>query len=410
MTCRVDEYIAASGAHIVRAYKENIERARRTEGLAGIQLLDIRDFPGQGHATTGILDMFWDSKGLVEPNVFAQSNGAQTLLMQAPSRTVRGGTAFLVDLELSNFGAHMTDIVVQWEILTHSERHAAGELTVTMARSGQITSLGQLRLDTPADQAHTWLLKARVGDITNEWNFWSFPEIDASQPHPNVSCNIPSLRGLLLDADFSDDYSGSMLNVDRRGRHPDWHLAISSHLTYPLLQYLSDGGRVWLMLSAESLYDYVPSRYLPPFWSYLHFPDNVSTVMGMIIHMHQALERFPHDGTSDWHWYHLVNDAPALCLDSVPNLSPMIEVIDNFNRAKRLTYMFEASVGKGKLLVSTLRFLQPAVMQKPEARWLFDLLREHISGDAFAPQQRLSIGELLGLVHLTNQRPTGFVD
>ena len=87
MAGRVDEYIQSSGTHIVRTYKENIERARRTRDLAGIQLLDIRDFPGQGHATTGILDVFWDSKGLIEPEEFAEFNGAVALLMRTPSPT-----------------------------------------------------------------------------------------------------------------------------------------------------------------------------------------------------------------------------------------------------------------------------------------------------------------------------------
>src|SRR5690606_20912951 len=71
---RIDEYIEASGTLQKRAYKENIERARRTSGLSGIQLLDIRDFPGQGHATTGVLDVFWDNKGTISPENFREFN------------------------------------------------------------------------------------------------------------------------------------------------------------------------------------------------------------------------------------------------------------------------------------------------------------------------------------------------
>jgi beta-galactosidase len=85
---RIDEFIRASGVHLIRALKENVERARRTPGLAGIQLLDIRDFPGQGHATTGILDVFWESKGLIEPATFTRFNGDRVLLMRSSGRTV----------------------------------------------------------------------------------------------------------------------------------------------------------------------------------------------------------------------------------------------------------------------------------------------------------------------------------
>ncbi|HEX2619243.1 MAG TPA: glycoside hydrolase family 2 TIM barrel-domain containing protein, partial [Phototrophicaceae bacterium] len=96
LTGQIDDYIYASGIHMVRAYKENIERARRTRDLAGLQLLDIRDFPGQGHATTGILDMFWDSKGLIKPELFAQFNGEVVLLMRTASPTFWNNTPMVV--------------------------------------------------------------------------------------------------------------------------------------------------------------------------------------------------------------------------------------------------------------------------------------------------------------------------
>ena len=39
----------------------------RSKRMAGFQLLDLQDYPGQGSAYVGILDAFMDSKGLVEP-------------------------------------------------------------------------------------------------------------------------------------------------------------------------------------------------------------------------------------------------------------------------------------------------------------------------------------------------------
>ena len=139
---RVDDFIQASGTHIVRTYKENIERARRTRGLAGFQLLDIRDFPGQGHATTGILDVFWDSKGLVEPETFAEFNRAVTLLMRAPTPTFWNGAALEVEVEVSNFGhAPIPAGSLRWELRSAAPRLAgrprsAGRSTCPLLRWG----------------------------------------------------------------------------------------------------------------------------------------------------------------------------------------------------------------------------------------------------------------------------------
>src|SRR5690606_29315650 len=53
-------FTEASGKFSANLYKEEIERALKTKGISGFQLLDLRDFPGQGTALVGILDAFWD--------------------------------------------------------------------------------------------------------------------------------------------------------------------------------------------------------------------------------------------------------------------------------------------------------------------------------------------------------------
>jgi hypothetical protein len=211
------------------------------------------------------------------------------------------------------------------------------------------------------------------------------------------------LRDVLPGADFSDTFAGTSLNMNGDARTlKDAGLAIADRLSNRLLQYLVDGGRVWLMPDSRQLYDFVRTRYLPPFWSYLHFPDNVSSVMGMILHSHPVLDNFPHDGFSDWQWYDLVNDTPAICLDALPFIQPLVEVVDNFNRAKRLAYAFEASVGRGRLFVSTWRLYDRVVMGKPEAQYLMRQTVDYLLSDGFAPESKLSVGQVLGLFKLTN--------
>lgn len=411
MTERVEDYIHASGTHIVRTYKENLERARRTPGLAGIQLLDIRDFPGQGHATTGILDMFWDSKGVVEPDAFRTSNDAAVLLMRAAAPTFWNGGRLSVEIEISNYRrTAITDELRWWLRDRATGTEISGQLSAVTAPLGVLTKLGQINIDLPANTtACAWELRVELGAATNAWHVWSFPYPLARRiPDTTIISRVAALKNLLPHIEYSDDFTGTGLDMYNSYRLSLSHrLAISDRLTMRLLQYVHDGGSLWLMPQRESLFDSVPTRYLPPFWSYLHFPDNVSSVMGMLIHSHPALGRFPHDGVSDWHWYGLVNETPAICLESVPAVEPIVEVVDNFNRAKRLAYAFEVRIGRGRLFVSTFRLTDAATAGRPEGSFLLNEILTYLSSDAFAPATVLSVGQVLGLIRLTNGQTFG---
>ncbi|MBI1282673.1 MAG: hypothetical protein GC179_31400 [Anaerolineaceae bacterium] len=408
ITSRVDEYIHASGIHMVRTYKENIERARRSRGLAGIQLLDIRDFPGQGHATTGILDMFWDSKDLIEPAAFAAFNDSVVMLMRSPAPTFWNNQPIEVEIEVSNFGREaIVNEKLHWELVGENNvTYRSGDLSIASAPVGEITSLGRLSIPVDADGAHAWELRVSIGTISNSWHLWTYPYPQVENDNFSVSTRIKELRSALPQANFSDNYGGTFLRIDYAQHllNADLDLAISDRLSLRLLQYLHDGGRVWLMPNASQIYDHVQTRYIAPFWSYLHFPDSMSFVMGTIARPHPALAGFPHDGLADWQWYNLVNETPAIGLDSVPFIKPIVEVVDNFNRAKHLAYAFEANVGAGRLFVSTWRLYDPVVNGRPEARHLLSTILRYLQSDDFAPVEHLSSGQLLGLFKLTNVR------
>lgn len=59
---KADDYLSASGHLAAILYKEEIERAMKTPGISGFQLLDLHDFPGQGTALVGLLNAFGKAK------------------------------------------------------------------------------------------------------------------------------------------------------------------------------------------------------------------------------------------------------------------------------------------------------------------------------------------------------------
>ena len=58
------QFLVASGKLQVLCYKEDIESALRTPGMGGFELLGLNDFPGQGTALVGVLNPFWEDKGI----------------------------------------------------------------------------------------------------------------------------------------------------------------------------------------------------------------------------------------------------------------------------------------------------------------------------------------------------------
>ena len=67
MLSQADDFHKASGLWSLKLYKADIEMDLRTRNMAGFQLLDIQDYPGQGSAFVGILDAFMESKGITTP-------------------------------------------------------------------------------------------------------------------------------------------------------------------------------------------------------------------------------------------------------------------------------------------------------------------------------------------------------
>jgi len=395
---RLETFQAATGTMLVRNLKEAMEKARRTPDLAGIQLLDIRDFPGQGHATVGLLDVFWDDKGVVSPAQVRAFNGESVLLMRCPRRTFFAGETWTVELELSHYGDAVPDGArLSWEWTDQDQVLDSGSLTAGPLAPGALYKLASPSFSSPGGKARKVRLRARLeenGQIIceNEWDFWTFPKPVPHPRSPRVETNMEAVRAFLPGAAFRRKIGIEWLSYRM---DPETKLIIADGLTKEMVQYLRDGGTVWLMPKRENVQDTVDIRHLPIFWNYLWFPGQRGTTMGLLIHDHPCLGGFPHDGVSDWQWHALTEHAFAVSLDAMPNVQPIVEVIDNFARMKRLAVMFECRVGKGRLFVSSLRMTDTAVIRQPETMYLFHAVADYLLSGQFRPAAQISVAELL---------------
>ena len=74
----------------------------------------------------------------------------------------------------------------------------------------------------------------------------------------------------------------------------------------------------------------------------------------------------------------------VLALLQAPLRPPIVQSIDNYERAYRLGIVFELAVGKGRLLVCSIDL--PALQERPEARQLLHSLLAYMRSDGFAPK------------------------
>ena len=146
MLHQADDFFRATGAHTVLQYKEVNESLLRTRKSGGFQLLGLSDFPGQGSAYVGILDAFWESKGLVTPEKFRESCAPTVLLARMPKRTYNNNENFEVRLEVYHYGQQpIRKGKLEWTLVSKTgETVGKGSIKTSAIPCATVDSLGAI--------------------------------------------------------------------------------------------------------------------------------------------------------------------------------------------------------------------------------------------------------------------------
>ena len=129
-------------------------------------------------------------------------------------------------------------------------------------------------------------------------------------------------------------------------------------------------------------------KFVPVFWSPVHFPKQAGSMGILCDANHPAFGRFPTGNYTDWQWWSLLKQSKTVVLDSLSSVTPLIEVVDNFANNRRLSNLFEAQVGEGQLIFCSMDLLSDWA-QRPEARQLYFSLLEYMKSDAFHPSSAM---------------------
>jgi hypothetical protein len=350
-------FVQATGRFSALLYKEEMEVLFRTPGHGGFQLLDLHDFPGQGTSIVGILDAFWDSKGVIKPEEWRRFCGPTVPLLQMKKRTFTADEPFVAEAEVSHFGP--TDLKAAtpaWTITDAAGREvAAGSLPALNIPTGSLTSLGKIEARLSSAQVPS-KLKVTVAiegtPFANDWDIWVYPsQVDVAAP-----------AGVTVATAWDTNATSA----------------------------LSAGKKVVLLASPGIIAKAVQGSFTPVFWGPVMFANQPGTMSILCDPKHPALAQFPTDGYTNWQWYDLLQGSRSVILDDAPpEYRPTVQMIDNFSRNHRLGDIFEAKVGPGRLLVCSLN-LKRNLDTSPAARQMLHSLLAYAASDAFQPAQELT--------------------
>jgi len=363
-------FTRASGKLSALLYKEEMEVLLRTPRHAGFQLLDLHDFPGQGTALVGVLDPFWDPKGYVTAEEFRRFSGQTVPLARLDRRVFTTAETLEADVEVAHFGPKpLAGVKPSWRLVDESGKAVArGALPPRDVPIDNGTALGRVsvRLRGLATPRRYRLVVGLDGTpFENDWDVWVFP--------PRVDTAAPA------------------------------GVTVVGALDAAAEARLAEGGRVVLLVPPDRVrgdaLGKVELGFSSIFWNTAWTGRQAPHTLGVLLDpKHPALETFPTEGHSNWQWWYLVSRAGAMILDGLPQaLRPTVQVIDDWFTNRRLGLVFEARVGKGRLLVTSID-LERDLETNLVARQMRHSLLSYAAGPRFAPQVEVTADAVRSLV------------
>jgi hypothetical protein len=364
-----DSFLLASGKLQALCYKADIEAALRTPGFGGFQLLDLHDFPGQGTALVGVLDAFWDEKGYISPKEYSRFCNSTVPLARLKKRIFTNNETFAASVEVAHYGdAPLSACTPEWKITDMSGKTIqSGKLPQTDIPLGNNFKLGTISFPLGTITSPEKLtLEVAVRSFSNSWDFWIYP------------AKIEAIAG-------------------------SQKIRMVQKIDESTANFLKNGGTVLLNLKKGTLSPEMDGNikigFSSIFWNTAWTRGQAPHTLGILCNpSNPALADFPTEYHSNYQWWDAMSHSGAINLTSFPSdLNPIVRVIDDWFTNRPLALIFEAKVGKGKLLVSGID-LQTDLANRPEAQQLLFSLKKYMVGEKFNPKVEMTAEQIFKLV------------
>lgn len=360
------EFHRATAAWSALCYKADIEMCMRTPGMGGFQLLDLIDYPGQGSALVGLMDVFWKNKGGMSEDTFAGFCNKVVPMAEFKAYCWSNEEEFQARLIVANYDeADLKELPLRWKLETVTGKVVAKGEQIVSVKQGVVESPGEIRVALKQiTQAAKMRLALQVGTYKNAYDLWVYPATKVEEP-------------------------AELLQV--------------KELSATVLKKLNEGANI-LYFPQKKQTDSISVGGLvtPDYWNYAMFKGisewahkEVSPgTMSLLVNAGHALfKHFPTDTHTNWQWWEVIRNSRAIILDALPaGYLPVIQVIDNVERNHKLGLVFEFRVGKGKLVVCSSNVSD--YQDKPEGRAFYQALMDYVVSDACNPQWQVPPDEI----------------
>lgn len=344
------KYVEASGKLSKISYKEEIEAAMRTEGLAGISLLGLQDFPGQGTALVGMLNSHLSPKpyDFSMAESFRSFFAAQLPLVLLPKYTYESTESLEARIKIANFGKERVRGELSYK-LCGENFFIEGKLTKINCQISALTDCGIICIPLGMVQKPVQLkLTVSIGEMKNSYPIWVYPPASPARP----------------DKVYETPY------LDERAK-----------------EILTAGGIVYLSPAStqEAIPSSVQAQFTTDFWSVGTFPSQEGTMGQLIQAEHPVFKNFPTEFHTNWQWWAMASRRAVIMPEQY---DAIITEMDSCTSLRPMAQLLECRCLNGKLLFSTMGLQD--LQAYPEARALLKSIYQYLDSEEFLPEQEIS--------------------
>lgn len=367
-----NKMVEASGEIARIAYREEVEAVLRTKSMAGISLLGLQDFPGQGTALVGMINSHMEAKpyAFAEPEQFKKFFNEVVPLALLDKFTYTNAELLSAEIEVANYGKHRLIGDITYVLQDGEENIATGVFEKIDIPNGTVTAVGHIQVPlTMIRIAKELRLIITVNKFSNAYPIWVYPEEE-----------VPFYRD-------KNKISNVLLSPE----------IIISTTIMETVNALNDGKKVLYSPKADEA-DFpnsVKSQFTTDFWSVGTFPNQSGCMGCWIKDEHPIFEKFPTKSHSDWQWWSMSGGRAIIVPETI---EPIVTVMDSYAHLRRLGLLFECQAGNGKLIVSGMGLLEN--QQYPEVRALLNSLLCYMDSDRFNPESVMTMDELRMIIDL----------
>lgn len=423
MLSQADDFHKASGLWSVKLYKADIEMDLRTRNMAGFQLLDIQDYPGQGSAFVGILDAFMESKGITTPEEWRQWCSPVVPLLVTDRFCYEENDTMKAKIQIANYGGEsLKGKKVEWKLDYAKDERYPNESSVaeTLTHLNQPSPLTQGEITIHTDE-EGWI---DVGEIVHKMKVKANGIddgdgkcLDVYVGSRKLTLSLYIYEGELDATRYSNTYDLWVYMTPKNIDYLKKQVVIAKDLTSDVVKKLEKGAKVlWLpttsshfvaaddtLSQSDNATPYtVGGLFQTDYWNYRMFKticeNNKKKVspgtLGILTNPeHPIFKGFPTEMHTNWQWFPIIKESHPLVLDNfAKDYRPVVQVIDNIERNHKLGLVMEWKVGAGKLLIC-MSDLEKAA-KYPEGRAFYESVLGYMQSDEFNPAAEITMDEL----------------